>query len=125
MNTSLVIKRSLVLALVLVLFLIFPGQAAEASQKPEEKTVKLQSVSYHTSSMVVAFIVTGFTSETDIRGAVYVDKKFNVLHCELAQSHEVKCYAEAMKKYRGRNARIWFAGLPFYVKMPGDLPDSK
>jgi hypothetical protein len=124
MKTNLIMKRSLVLSLVLILFLIFPAQPAEASQKPEDKTARLQYFGYSTSSLSVGFYVTGFTENTDIRGAIYVDKQFNVLHCQLAQTHEVKCFAEGMKRYRGRNARIWFAGLPFYIKMPGDLPEN-
>lgn len=125
MRTKTIVKRGSILLLILVLFLLFPGQPAEASPKPEDKTARLQYVSYSTSSLVVGFRVTGFTEKTDIRGAVYVDKKFNVLHCELAQTHAVKCYAEGMKRYRGQNARIWFAGFPYYIKMPGELPDYK
>ena len=130
MKTNLIIKRNsvikrilVVLALVLILSLIFPGQPAEASRKPEDKTARLQYYGYSTSSLVVGFYVTGFEPQTDVRGAVYVDTQFNVLHCELVQTHEVKCFAEGMKRYRGRNARIWFAGYPFYIKMPGDLPE--
>jgi hypothetical protein len=126
MKTNPISRRTLFLLLIVILLSVFPIQpASAASQEPEDKTVELKMVSYHGSTLVMNFKVTGFTSLTDLRGSIFVDKKFNVIHCEWSQTHEAKCFADGMRRYRGRNARVWFAGLAFYIKMPGELPNYR
>lgn len=114
-------KKSIVIFVLISILALSVGAAA----KPiGAKKVSLSGFQYIKNTLVLTFKVSGFTRISEVQGSLIVDKQFNQLKCKFTDTNNVRCVAQRMNRYSGKNARIWLSGFVFYTTVPF-LPEMK